>query len=272
MNLQENYFENKGLKLDKERVLTYSKLKCPFDCRYCFVDDLEGDQEKNAIYLSDEQIEIIKDLPEDISLVMLGCDTEFFQNKKISLEILNKLIEGKKDISVITKMSLDENFIKELKEISDKLADNGNFFSFSISLPCFESSKFWEPKAPSPSDRIETLKKAWKNGIKTLVAIRPLLPSDSLEELKNIVDLTSDFCSGYYSGPLYLKDLSLIANVPREDLLIEEVEPVWMPSNNIFYKVEKNGQMDFLAKVIEEKAKKIFDGAAEAIGYLKKIS
>lgn len=40
MSFESGQFEEKGLKLDKDRVLTYSQLSCPFGCRYCFVDDL----------------------------------------------------------------------------------------------------------------------------------------------------------------------------------------------------------------------------------------
>jgi sulfatase maturation enzyme AslB (radical SAM superfamily) len=37
----ENFeFEKSRLKIDKERVLIYSKLLCQLNCTYCFVDEM----------------------------------------------------------------------------------------------------------------------------------------------------------------------------------------------------------------------------------------
>jgi len=136
-----------------------------------------------------------------------------------------------------------------------------------------ESAKEWEPKASKPKDRIETIKRAYLTNIKTLVAIRPLLPVISNKELEEIVDLTKDYCYGYYSGPLYLKDLKhpLIEKAGLENLKIERLQPHWMPKDNIFYKIEKEGQMDLLKNILQKNEKPLFEGAAEAIKHLKTI-
>ncbi len=118
--MQKEVFEKIGLVLDKERVLTYSKLSCPLDCRYCFVEEMAHEQQRGVSYLSDEQFE------------MLG-----------------------------------------------------------------------KPQRP------------------------------------------------------------------RASLDIEQVQPNWMPEGNIFYKVERPGQMGSLIKVVNESQKKIFSGAAEANAFLK---
>lgn len=41
-------FEHAGLKIEKKRVLTYSKLSCPLDCTYCFVDEMTQDQSRGV--------------------------------------------------------------------------------------------------------------------------------------------------------------------------------------------------------------------------------
>lgn len=271
MSLDEEKFEKSGLKIDQERVLTYSGLVCPLDCKYCFSEELNQEQKKSSIYLSEVQFDLLKQLPEEIKLIMLGCDTEFFQSRKNSLEALEKLSDIGKDISVITKLSLPEPFIEKLKDINIKLGQKGNFLTFSESITCLDSAREWEPKAPEPKKRIETLKIAHEKRIKTLVAIRPLLPIVSDEELKRLIDLTKDYSCGYYSGPLYLKDLNhaLLKEVDPKDLKIERLQPHWMPKDNIFYKIEKEGQMDSLKSILQENGKPFFEGAAEAIKYLK---
>jgi DNA repair photolyase len=226
-------------------------------------------QEKGVIYLSEQQLELMEQLPNEIKTIMLGCDTEFFQNKKESLEILKKLIKLNKDISVITKLSLSENFIREIKKIDDELNKNNNFLVFSTSLSSLCFSGIWEPGVPSPQKRIETLESAYKNGLKTLVALRPLLPTVDNNELERLVNLTKNFCFGYYSGPLYLKKLDLLTEKEKQDLNIEKIQPHWMPDDNLFYKIEKIGQMNLLKEIIKKNHKPFFDGAAEGIKYLK---
>jgi len=120
MSLEEK-FEREGLKIDKERVLTYSGLVCPLDCKYCFTEEITSTHRENASYLSEKQFDLLRQLPDEVNLIMLGCDTEFFQSKKDSLEVLGKLSNLNKDISVITKLSLPQDFIEKLKEIDTKL-------------------------------------------------------------------------------------------------------------------------------------------------------
>lgn len=260
-------FEEAGLKIDQDRVLTYSHLSCPLDCKYCFVDDLNFNQQKNVAYLDSSQLELIHQLPENIKLIMLGCDTEFFQNQNEAIGILEALTTTHKNLSIVTKFALQEGIINQLKQINDKLSDSSNHLTLSVSLTCMESAPKWEPRVPTPQMRIETLRRAYLSGIKTLVALRPLLPDISKEELSSIIDKTSEYCYGYYSGPLYLKDINngLIDMREANELKIEKLQPHWMPQGNEFYKVEKIGQMEMLIDLIKSHNKEVFDGAADAI-------
>lgn len=113
------------------------------------------------------------------------------------------------------------------------------------------------------------MEKLHNNGLKTLVAIRPLIPTVSATELESLVQLTHQYCSGYYSGPLYLKDVCDI-NIDRDlTIKINKVQPHWMLSGNEFYQIEKAGQMETLQKIVERSGQILFKGAAEAIKYLK---
>jgi len=272
MSFEKNIFDQKGLVLDKGRVLTYSKLSCPLECRYCFVDDLSSaEQQEGVTYLSTEQLDLMKNLPDEVRLIMLGCDTEFFQHRKDAIETLRRLIELKRDVSVITKLALPEKYLKELASIAEELKKQGNIFSFSVSLPCLESSKTWEPKVPDPERRIELIKEASNLGLNTFVAMRPLLPTVSNDELTRIIESTKKSVIGYYSGPLYLKNLdpALLPENILAALSVEQLQPHWMPEGNLFYKVERPGQMEFLRQTIADSGKLVFDGAAEANEYLR---
>src|SRR3989338_2760328 len=101
-------YDEAGLKIDHERVLTYSQLSCPLECAYCFVNDMTTNQQKEVAYLTENQIDLLENLPEEIRLIMLGCDTEFFQNKPQSLDILRRISKFGRDISMITKIPISE--------------------------------------------------------------------------------------------------------------------------------------------------------------------
>lgn len=266
---EKNDFEQVGLKIEGDRVLTYSKLSCPLDCTYCFVDDMDFNQERGIAYLSSEQYELLNQLPEDVRMIMLGCDTEFFQQKEEAMEILNILAEQNRDLSVVTKLPLAHEYIQQMKSVSDRVNDQGNIFSFSVSLPCTDSSPIWEPKVPSPERRIETLRNVHESDIKTLLALRPLLPTVSEEELEDIISRTKDYQHGYYSGPLYLKDPEHPSLAGVADLDIEEIQPPWMPEGNTFFRVEKRGQMEMLESIIEKHGQNLYEGAADAMNHLR---
>lgn len=265
-------FENNGLKIDKERVLTYSKLLCPLGCTYCFVDEMTQEQEKGVSYLSVKQIQLLHNLPEHVRLIMLGCDTEFFQNKKDAIDVLNRLKKLGKDISVITKLPLSESYIKEVVLIAKEIEQNGNVFSFSISIPCLSNSSIekYEPGVPTPSRRIETLKAIFNEGLSTMVAIRPLLPDIKDGELDGIVELTKDFVVGYYSGPLYLKQDRVKVLLPSFEIK-EEGQPHWMLDGNTYQEVKKDGQMEYLVSLVKKSGKQFFEGAADGVEYVRKM-
>jgi DNA repair photolyase len=267
-------FEKANLVVEKDRVLSYSKLICPLGCKYCFSEDLNNIQSNNTAYLSEEQFELLKDLPEEIKTIMLGCDTEFFQNKKEALDVLKQLSDLDKDISIITKLSLDDNFVENLKIISNKMNEKGNFITFSVSIPCFESSSKWEPKVPKVEQRIDTLKKVSDIGINSMVAVRPLIPNIDKSELDKIINLTSSHVFGYYSGPLYLKnfDNELLSKEELTELgcTFDEIEPNWMPKGNKFIKIENPELMKYLQKKVLSYGKEFFEGAAQGIEFLRK--
>jgi DNA repair photolyase len=269
--MEKQIFEKAGLKIDSNRVLTYSELHCPLDCTYCFVDEMDTNQKQKVTYLTDRQFELLGQLPEEVELIMLGCDTEFFQQRDNALQILERLALLNKDLSVITKLHLNKDFIKKIGEIDRKMRSRGNVLAFSVSIPCFTSSDRWEPKAPSPEKRVETLQHAFDENLMTMVAIRPLIPTVTDSELQRIVEQTKDIASGYYSGPLYLKnyDSGLLAPSETTGLKIEKIQPHWMLEGNEFYRVERPGQMDYLRQLLTKAGKPLFDGAGEGIERLK---
>ena len=275
-NHETQQYEDANLVIDKDRVLTYSNIACPLDCKYCFANEvIRGRENEKGIYLSEEQFGLLEQLPPEITTIMLGCDTEFLQDKAQALQMLERLSTMSKDISVITKLPLNDEFIADLSRINNALRMNDNILTFSVSLACTDSKAKWEPHAPSIDSRVETLRKVYETGIDTMVAIRPLIPNVQRSELDQIVDMTKDYAFGYYSGPLYLKQLSAYTITSEElqalcCIVSEEVEEVqWMPEGNRFLKIETSGLMAYLKSKVEQFDRILFEGAADGMDYLR---
>lgn len=267
-------FDKEGLVIEKDRVLTYSKLICPLDCIYCFAENLSKQHDDQHTYLSEKQRELLKTLPENVKTIMLGCDTELLQDEGAAADVLRNLSGLGKDISIITKLSLTDDFVDFLKELSTTMEKNGNFIVFSISIPCFDSSLKWEPKAPRVANRIKTLQKISSKGIPSMVAMRPLIPTLQESELDKILENTHQHVFGYYSGPLYLRGLSdgVISpeEVTRFNLKVEKTDPSWMPEGNTFLKIENTPLMNYMKNRVKFYGQNFFEGAAEGVEFLRK--
>lgn len=83
-------------------------------------------------------------------------------------------------------------------DLFDKL-DNGVIVSFSFSTLDEEIAEVIEPGAPSPQERLETMKKFSDAGFKTGIINMPVLPflSDSDEAIKTMVKTAKNYGAHY---------------------------------------------------------------------------
>lgn len=102
-----------------------------------------------------------------------------------------------------------------------------------------------------------------------MLAIRPLLPDVSDEELAEIVDLTKNFVAGYYSGPLYLNDDRISKLLPESIIEIEARQPSWMLDGNTFKEIEREGQMELLKNLVSSSGRQFFEGAADGMKFVR---
>lgn len=228
-------------------------------------------QEKDVAYLTESQIDLLRRLPEEVKLIMLGCDTEFFQNKNQAIKILRELSGFGRDISMVTKIPISEAMVSEIREIYSDMKAKNRILSISVSLPCISEPMLakYEPKVPASHRRIEALKNIAEAGIPAMVAIRPLLPDISDQELKSIIDLTKNYVVGYYSGPLYLNDDRIEKLLPKTVAAEEAKQPHWMLDGNTFKEVVKLGQMEILKSLVLASGKQFFEGAAEGMKFIR---
>ena len=116
--------------------------------------------------------------------VMISSVTDAYQpieaKYKLTRKCLEVLLEHQFPVDILTKSPLvlrDLDLIKEFKDIE---------VGITVTTNDEKIRKVFEPKAPSITARINTLKKLHNNGINTYVFIGPVLPMNPEALLENI--------------------------------------------------------------------------------------
>ena len=145
-------------------------------------------------------------IEEDLALTreILGIIKRY----KFPIHILTKSRSILRDMDIL-------NGIKEVAILPDELVDkldSGVIISFSFSTLDEKLAKIIEPGAPSPVERLETMKKFSDAGFITGIINMPVLPflSDSENEIELMVKTAKDFGAHYvlYAGLTLYGDAS----------------------------------------------------------------
>lgn len=227
------------------------------------------------------------------------------------MRLLREVVEANQNVSFITKMALSDRLIDKIALVSQEAKSKGLIVSGSISLTSLDSVAQYEPYSATPEQRINTLKNLYHSGIHTRVALRPLIPSVSLDELLELVDLTlpytygcgqnplviprkfllillssrlhlscnqllltTPYTYGYYSGPLWLERLS--QEMVSPGTVISKRPVPWMTGNPLWYCLEHPQKQQALAEYIQQQGSKLYQSSVEALAatqfqYLDKV-
>ena len=104
----------------------------------------------------------------------------------------------------------------------------------------------------------------------TTVALRPILPFLSTDDIDEIVDATRNFTHGYLSGPLYLTDEIKKYFVARHLSYPTEVREVaWLPGRPSMEVIESPELERHLARKASQYALPLFESNVDAVMHLK---
>jgi DNA repair photolyase len=197
---------------------------CSMACIYCYTRGSKygGDYgikvaaKSNAVPVLKKQLKnSIKRKERGIIIVGSAADPYPAVEKELKLtrEVLGIIKRYKFPIHLLTKSGLilrDMDILNGIKEVailpnelSDKL-DNGVIISFSFSTLNEKLARIIEPGAPSPIERLETMKKYSDAGFKTGIINMPVLPflSDSKKEIEIMIKTADKYGAHYvlYAG------------------------------------------------------------------------
>jgi DNA repair photolyase len=182
---------------------------CPFNCIYCYTRGSKygGDHgsevalKANAVFMLKRQLKN-RIRRAERGFIVVGSAAEAYppieRNLGITREILFLIKRYKFPVHVCTKSSLILRDLDVLEEINrdailpDDLKEKlgcGVLISFSFSTLDEELASILEPGAPSPMERLETMKKCSDAGFKVGIINMPVLPflSDSSEDLEAMI-------------------------------------------------------------------------------------
>ncbi|MCM1286214.1 MAG: hypothetical protein NC213_07645 [Acetobacter sp.] len=263
-------------KYTKRELVSFNG-KCNFNCKHCFALELEDNQRTNSIS------QIINSLKsKEFDVIYVSHNKENFINVDEGIELCETLFNTyKKDICVTTRQVIEEqNALKTLKDLNNKMLNSGNSLYFSISIPALYSYDFTENKTfvPTPIQRILFMKSLKNMGIKVILTVRPLFPEKYIEkqEIIDLIRISQPFVDAVTTGGLIatdeiLKRLSINKNdidlsVNNDsDYLVGAVK-----ENAMFVNVNK--EIEYLKEICQKNNLQFFKHSMDALNYLYKNS
>ena len=172
----------------------HTGIGCPFECRYCYIYSM-GFSNKIERYPL-EPVELLYSIlnnPYFIpgkygTLLALGSVTEPLHTRVLDytielLTLFDKYLGNPVQLS--TKIALNSESGKALLNAYPKI-------SYLVTVVMLSNYRVFEPKAPDPFIRIQSLKTLNSLGLHTSLFIRPIIPGYTDHDIDEILDLALD--------------------------------------------------------------------------------
>ncbi|WP_299348271.1 PA0069 family radical SAM protein [uncultured Maritalea sp.] len=203
---------------------------CEHGCSYCFARqthaylghsagiDFERElyAKTNAAERLREELSRKKYTPKPIAI---GTNTDPYQpierERKIMREILEVLIEFKHPVTIVTKSAL---VVRDLDLLTELAEQNLVHVAMSITTLDRKLCRELEPRASTPSKRLEAVELLSQSGIPTMVMAAPIIPAINDSELEKILDAAAAQ-GATAAGMIMLRLPGEVRNIFREWLL-----------------------------------------------------
>ena len=177
---------------------------CEHGCIYCFARPTHaylglspGLDFETRLYAKTNAAELLRrELAHknyQVSPIALGVNTDAYQpcerDLKITRQCLEVLHECDHPLGIITKSSLIERDIDLLKPMAEK-----NLIAAAVTVTTLDHSisRTLEPRAASPTRRLQTIEKLGQAGIPVLVSVAPVIPFVTEQELEKVMRAAAD--------------------------------------------------------------------------------
>lgn len=234
---------------------------CRFKCAYCFA--AEPAYHASISAHSDEFLESNDTLHADV--VMIGADTELFQNPTAALATIRRLTQSKPNITFATKMILPKSTLEVLSEFAETLKRDARILSVMVSIPLWTNATTLEQLVPSPQRRADFVAILADYGLSPYVGIRPLLPAflTPRGDYDRIVEATASSSLGYITGP-YWFDADVLG-LHAHGMRCERRPVHWLPDRPVWNVWEDPLLTKHVATVIRNHGQHLFERSSSAV-------
>ena len=177
---------------------------CEHGCIYCFARPTHaylglspGLDFETRLYAKINAAELLRQelaAPSYVpSSIALGVNTDAYQpcDRKLQLtrQVLEVLHECRHPVGLITKSSLIE---RDIDLLSDMAKDQLAVAAITITTLDHSISRTLEPRAVSPTRRLETIRRLTQAGIPTSVSVAPIIPFVTDQDVEKILSAAFD--------------------------------------------------------------------------------
>ncbi|OPX60869.1 MAG: Radical SAM superfamily protein [Methanobacterium sp. PtaB.Bin024] len=207
---------------------------CSFNCVYCYTRGSKyGEHQVPGLAAKINAPEVlVKQLKnrarkKEYGFIAFGSATDPYlpveRDLKITRELLMIILRFHFPVHLLTRSPLVLRDLDILKKIGKKAiipselegkTDTGVVISFSFSTTDEDLARIFEPGAPSPQERLETMKKCKEKGFRVGAICMPLLPflSDSEERLDEMIGKAKEYGADF----LMASGLTLFGEGPQD--------------------------------------------------------
>lgn len=203
---------------------------CEHGCSYCFARQTHaylghsaGLDFERELYA---KVNAAERLREELSRkkyaakpIAIGTNTDPYQpierERKIMRQILEVLLEFKHPVTIVTKSAL---IVRDLDLLTELAKLRLVHVAMSITTLDRKLSRQLEPRASTPSKRLEAVELLSASGIPTMVMAAPMIPAINDSELEKIIDAAAAQ-GAIAAGMIMLRLPGEVRNVFREWLL-----------------------------------------------------
>ncbi len=196
---------------------------CQHACLYCYAEFMKrftghgGDTWGEFLDIKAIPFEKIRPERYDGKTILLSSVTDPYTPLEAKVRntrrVLERLVGTKARLQILTKSGLLARDLDLFRQFDDILV------GVSLCSLDLAFSRRVEPRASSPTARLEALRKVAEHGVPTYVFVSPIFPG--ITDWKRIVESTRTFAGAYHFENLNFRG----HNVPRIEALIHEQRP-----------------------------------------------
>ncbi|MBD5532938.1 MAG: hypothetical protein HDQ98_12220 [Lachnospiraceae bacterium] len=204
---------------------------CTYMCPFCYVQ---------AGFLSYRNLSIPQILnwlekhKTEFDIIYISGDTDSFAppRTKVALELLETLLQLRKDVLFTTRAVLGEEDMNKLSDIAKKYNEEKLMLFGCVSITSWTTKGIEPANVPLPEKRVEELRKFKDMGIIPILAMRPFIPIVPISDYQLILEKTLGLVEVVLGESWYVDCEEILERRTLKNCKLEEFTLCEMPFDN----------------------------------------